>query len=990
MSLAAVATLQGHLSEYDIPFGNGIDPSTRRYILRPNPDITTVGGVSTGLAARSGSTTARIIFYTPGGSNTGPLSVTAWGVTYAYYTRTTMAGCSALVGTRTYTLTGRPPYTPSMAGYGDWVLFPAQTLTFPVNGETFYGNANSQHGASKQYLTVYGTYDTSSMLDFTKWNTEQCTLDFSNVNYFSSPVGGNFFFHQGRYEQYFAFSCLTINNPNTINPMGFYTNVGSHAGILFDRCVADGAPISMSSIISTPGSASNVANKNTCTLTSVGTLATATMPSVNGVAQFATIVQNAAAVPFKGYISGTTLTFTSTPPAGLAVGQAIFQDSLSNPMTQCYLQSGSGSVWTVDVSQTAGSVGTPIPMNVTINSMRCCVSGDTSNKYNGIFQCFYLDPTHITFTFGGSSNAPATGSVVTLSGLSSSLPDIVCVSDVVFNQCGLGYTVQIQGAHAINCILSSGVQRVRFYDCLNIHGGYSRKCDRTILTIWNPGTTLNPITSMSRSGSTVTALTPTTTGLTVGGYVYVQNATASSNVNTPALLTGVTANTSFTFDIDANAAPALLGGAQITGHLAGNTLTVDTMTSGVPQINQLVFGAGITTAKLTAFVTLAGSISGTNFTATTAPVGSLTNGRGISGIGLPAGITIVSQTSQSNGDGLGGRGVYVISSAPGTFASQAFYCSDWTFNGSTQTVGSSGSPVTISICPTWQDPAANGYDCSIGDPPDNLSHGLYMSDVVHDIRMFRLVTALECVNSKFTGGPYTMVDCVDIRGPASYIMAVFGNDNEGNSWADGAIHHVWNHLQVFSTDLRTGDSYGWGAQSVAVTQGSTYENALILNNSNILNGAASTAARLGMKTYSATGSYAAFAQWGPFALDMRHGIMAGWGGNTDTTNITTFSYNVTDDSSALPGTVNKTVTASQVAFQTAITNTLALDIANTFRLATPELSGVTVQTGTGTGQGLNNAANLKTEQNCFDFMLYNPQIQWASKLQAHFRQYLGR
>ncbi len=67
-----------------------------------------------------------------------------------------------------------------------------------------------------------------------------------------------------------------------------------------------------------------------------------------------------------------------------------------------------------------------------------------------------------------------------------------------------------------------------------------------------------------------------------------------------------------------------------------------------------------------------------------------------------------------------------------------------------------------------------------------------------------------------------------------------------------------------------------------------------------------------------------------------------------------------------------------------------LDIANTFRAATTELSAVSVTPGTGLGQGLNNAANLQTEQSCLDNMMNNPQVQWARKLQAHFRQFIGR
>ena len=833
--LATTAAAQVALSEYDVPFGNGIDPSTRRYILRPNPDITTVGGVSTGLTARNGSTTARIVFYTPSGSNTGPLNVTAWGVTYQYYTANTLAACKALMGTRSYSNTSRPP------GYGDWLLFPAQTLTFPVNGETYYGDCNSQSGASKQYMTVYGTYDPAAMLDFTKWNTKQCVLDFTNVAYTPSTVNGisQFFLHQGRYESNFAFLNFTIKKTYLTNNLGFYSGVGARSGILFERCVTEAASIAVVSRIESPGLASNVGNKNLVTITSSGTTATATIN-----AGFAAIVLAA---------QGT---------------------------------------------------------------LQCCVTGDTSNKYNGQFLVTYVDSTHLSYTFPGSGNAPATGSVITLSAIISQLPDVICATDVVFNQCGLGYMTQLTGAHAINFFCGFGIKRLRFYDCVNLHGGWARTGNRNVTTTWNPGATLNPITSLSRSGTTITALTPTTAGLTTGGYVYVQKATG--NVSGPSLVTGVVANTSFTYDIDANGAPAALGGASITGYLSGNTLNVSSVVSGSIAIGQLIYGGGTTTCQITA-----------------------------------------------------GSG------------------STWTFSGSTQTVGSVGSPVALTICPTWQDPAANGYDCSIGDPPDTYSHGFYIENSTYDIKIYRMVTGLECVNSKFTGGPYYLKDCVDIRGPISFITQPFGNDSEGNSWCNGATTVSLNHLQVFSQDVVVGSGYGFAAQFAQTAPGSSYSNALILNNSNNLSGSTSTNSRLGLKTFPATGGYASYAAYAPFGCDMRHSIMASWG-PTDTSGYSTFSYNITDDTTALPGGTNLKTSTTQSAFQTAITNTLALDIANTFRAATPELAGVTVASGTGPGQGLNNAANLQTEQNCLDFMLYNPQIQWASKLQAHFRQYLGR
>lgn len=60
---------------------------------------------------------------------------------------------------------------------------------------------------------------------------------------------------------------------------------------------------------------------------------------------------------YSGYISGTTLTVTSSIIGTIAVGQTVYCSGIA---LYTYIVSGSGTTWTVYPSQTVGSVGTPV------------------------------------------------------------------------------------------------------------------------------------------------------------------------------------------------------------------------------------------------------------------------------------------------------------------------------------------------------------------------------------------------------------------------------------------------------------------------------------------------------------------------------------------------------------------------------------------------------------------------------------------------------
>lgn len=121
--------------------------------------------------------------------------------------------------------------------------------------------------------------------------------------------------------------------------------------------------------------------------------------------------------------------------------------------------------------------------------------------------------------------------------------------------------------------------------------------------------------------------------------------------------------------------------AVVVGHIAGNTLTVTAVTSGTLQVGQALFdaanlitngttitafgsgsgGVGTYTVNNTQTVsgaTFTGTGSGTNLTAS-AVTGTIAVGNVISGTGVSAGTTIVSQTSGTPG----GAGIYVTSAA---------------------------------------------------------------------------------------------------------------------------------------------------------------------------------------------------------------------------------------------------------------------------------------------------------------------------------------
>jgi hypothetical protein len=136
--------------------------------------------------------------------------------------------------------------------------------------------------------------------------------------------------------------------------------------------------------------------------------------------------------------------------------------------------------------------------------------------------------------------------------------------------------------------------------------------------------------------------------------------------------------------------------AVVVGYIAGNTLTVTSVTSGDLVVGDTLFdasglipngtniaafgtgsgGVGTYTINnpLTVGATFTGTGSGTNLTAS-AVTGSILPGQIIAGTGVPGGTTIVSQTSGTPG----GAGVYVTSGA--TTASTAALTSNETITG---------------------------------------------------------------------------------------------------------------------------------------------------------------------------------------------------------------------------------------------------------------------------------------------------------------------
>jgi len=780
------------LSRYDIIFGFGVDPSTRRYMLLP-------------------SASARIIFYTPSGSDTGPTNLTVSGVTYSTYTRRLMSGCQSLMRN----------------GIGDWVLFPATTITIPVNGETVFGTGSVKNlgGASMTYPTVFGTYNPAAMTDSSQWNKTNVTLDYSALNYsvatslfYDFPAAGTVT------NAPMAFLNFTTKAGTAISQAPFYQNTGAHVGLLFERCVWDGTPVT----VQTAGTQTYGAS---VTLTSSGTTATAACSTA-----FAALIKAAS-----------------------------------------------------DASQTV--------------TMQVYGATGATTAYNGSYVVTYVDTTHFSYTFAGTGGVAAIGS--TFASIRFDLmPDILSTRNVVFNQCGTGYCGKADGSHAIGIYCGGPLKHLRLYNVVDIHGGWPRQGSRSA-GVWNPGTT-NVTTSLTQSGGTVTCLTPNTGALAVGSYVLIGGGVTSS-YNVVSQITALTPNVSFTYQMDVNGAPAVIGGASINGYLSGNTLTVSSTSAGAVATGQvIVAGGGVTSATITA------KTSSTTFT----------------------------------------------------------------FSGSAQNVGSAGSPIAVSLVATWADPTVNGWSGVYADPPDIFSHGLYFDQGCIDVKTYDDVCALSCIDTKYTGGPYYVENRVDFRNPMSLHLKPSGNDATGYSWPANTAEVMVNHLQAYSVDATPGLPRSLAPEFQCPGNGSLYSNGLLLNASN-LSGTNRTG--VGASNITDTGVIAIY----PGVFDMQHSIMSSWGATTvgaESQLTRTFEFNITDDSTVLAGGTNLLVSSTRSAFQTALTASKAKDIANTFRAATPELAGVTVVPGN----------DAQTEQNCFDYMMYHPEINWARKIQAHWRQPIGR
>jgi hypothetical protein len=93
--------------------------------------------------------------------------------------------------------------------------------------------------------------------------------------------------------------------------------------------------------------------------------------NVNEVGTYRLNIAQAVQTPvFTGYISGTTLTVTAVTTGNIGIGSVISGIGVTSGTTITALQSGTGSTgtYTVSISQTAGSSGSPITITGTIVS----------------------------------------------------------------------------------------------------------------------------------------------------------------------------------------------------------------------------------------------------------------------------------------------------------------------------------------------------------------------------------------------------------------------------------------------------------------------------------------------------------------------------------------------------------------------------------------------------------------------------------------------
>jgi hypothetical protein len=133
------------------------------------------------------------------------------------------------------------------------------------------------------------------------------------------------------------------------------------------------------------------------------------LSSASGTVGGAVSASSTSTSAFTGYISGTTLTVSSTSSGTVAINQMLIGTGI---VTGTYIVSGSGSTWTVSNSQTTGSATTTVAITGACNILTVAAGLNTPNTAFGGTATNQYQGRYIYFAGVGTSGTPAVGKII--------------------------------------------------------------------------------------------------------------------------------------------------------------------------------------------------------------------------------------------------------------------------------------------------------------------------------------------------------------------------------------------------------------------------------------------------------------------------------------------------------------------------------------------------------------------------------------------------
>lgn len=571
-----------------------------------------------------------------------------------------------------------------------------------------------------------------------------------------------------------------------------------------------------------------------------------------------------------------------------------------------------GTTATIDTSGLSAGTQTIIDNCAVAGALTWSVRSSTPTAYNGEYVVTRTSATTYTFTFAGAAGVAASGAKISV--IFTGVPDNMLFTNIIWNKVNSGNSGSFtDDGITLGCFMSA-CKHYRMYDCMFHHNGWGRSSDRHIRRPWTTGT-MRAFTA-THVGGLVTVLTSNTTGVVANStWVFMDQGTTSNSHDGYRLLTkviNVVANTSFQYYVD----PATAATA------AGGNMTYCLMPTGIDA-----------TITLTAVGT----------TATATHANAALDAALVAG-NLRVGIGYCNQTAYN--------GTWTVTRTSST-----------TF---TYTMGS--SPVSPA---TGTSITASMFDADKGGSPTSFNHNIYFSEMLDDIKLYRLLLTWDAANAKMTGGQYYIENKVHIRDPIGCLFGSNGNSLTRGEWPTGAEVKIMNDLQVHNDDIAPDAPRGYATLFSEVSSDSGISNGLLVHGADNPN-SVNRLAYDGWANGSSISSY----------FREEHCMTVDWAVHdpaaaTNTTKV--YRHNISEDASALPGTKNVRWSDTSAGVQAKFDAVEALTAHTTFRIATPQLSGVVV-----------GANDRETENNMCNVMLRDMATPYVMLLQHHFRQPLGR